>query len=90
MPLTDVLGIVKLLCIVVFLGMGAAYVGYRGIGEHKNACGAMTVLMIYAILLFSAGADGYAIDMVFISLSVSTSVGMAVSVAGSLGEHYDG
>ena len=90
LPLTDVLGIVKLLCMVVFLGMGAAYVGYRGISEHKNACGAMTVLMIYAILLFSAGADGYAIDMVFISLSVSTSVGMAVSVAGSLGEHYDG
>ena len=90
LPLTDVLGIVKLLCMIVFLGMGTAYVGYRGIGEHKNACGAVAVLMIYAILLFAAGADIFFIEIVFIGACVIAIIGMAVSVAGSLGEHYDG
>ena len=90
LPLTDVLGIVKLLCMVVFLGMGAAYVGYRGIGEHKNACGVVAILMIYAILFFSAGADIFSIEIVFIGVCIIAIISMAVSVAGSLGEHYDG
>ena len=90
LPLRDVLGIVKLLCMIIFLGMGAAYVGYRGIDEHKNACVTVAGIMIYGILLFAAGADILSIELVFIGVCVIAIIGMAVSVAGSLGEHYDG
>lgn len=90
LPLTDILGMVKVLCLVVFLGMGTAYIGYRGFSEHKSASSTVVVVSIYTIILFSAGADIFSLEIMFVAVTVIAIVAMIVSVIGSLGVHYDG
>jgi len=89
LPLTDVLGMVKLCLMVVFMGMAAAYVGYMGFEEHRSSCSGGAALVIYAVVLFSAGVDTVSFEWVFIIAYVIAIVYTFLSVKGSLGVHYD-
>lgn len=92
LPLSDIFGVVWLSVFIVLCGMGTAYIGYRDITEHQSACSAVLGVMAYGTLFVTVGilSELRWLSVLTVIVALITIICMAISVKGSLGEHYDG
>ena len=90
LPLSDPFYAVRLVCCLLFWGMGTAYVGYAGFLEHQQGCSIVIVGILFTVILFPMTSTDLWFEVLYMAVIVFWNIGIVISVKGSLGEHYDG
>lgn len=90
LPLSDPFGAVRNVCCMLLWGMGTAYVGYAGFAEHQQGCSIVIVGMLFTVVLFPVIVPVLWYKILSLAVPILWTVGIIISVKGSLGEQYDG
>lgn len=89
-PLSDGLGVFRLLSFVAVWGVGTTYIGYVGFAAHRNACSVVIEVMLAVAVILSAGVDLFWFNVMCILVSVISIFIMLLSVSGKMEVTYEG